>query len=97
MERGADLEIMLPSLVAGRPAAAEDLVRLVSRMATAANSLSKLIGAPALGSRLGAATDTANSDGDKQRTLDLVAEDLFRAALRDGGVAAIFRRKPRIR
>jgi fructose-1,6-bisphosphatase I len=56
------------------------------RMADAAVSLAALIAAPPVGGRLGAAAGGANSDGDAQRRLDLVAEDLFSAALRKAGI-----------
>jgi fructose-1,6-bisphosphatase I len=57
-------------------------------MARAAITLSDLIGRPPLTGRLGAATGEANSDGDGQRKLDMVAEDLFSDALRGSPVAA---------
>ena len=60
----------------------------IVRMAEAARSLADLIGAPAVSGRLGAAAGGANIDGDQQRKLDLVAEDLFSRALFEAGVGA---------
>jgi fructose-1,6-bisphosphatase I len=58
----------------------------VLEMALAAVALADLLARPALQGSLGAATGDANSDGDKQRRLDLIAEDLFSYALRRAGV-----------
>lgn len=90
MSHGATLETLLDTEV--RPAGSGPLGQAITEafleMAVAARALSVLIAAPPLGGRLGAAAGTANSDGDRQRTLDLVAEDLFSGALRRSGIGA---------
>ena len=87
MERGEELATVLSSRVSG-DAAGIAVARTVREMAAAAAALSRLIGRPPLEGRLGAAHGGANSDGDKQRRLDMVAEDMFSSALREAGVAA---------
>ncbi len=66
----------------------EAVAGAVLGMARASVALATLIGAPPLSGRLGAAAGSANSDGDGQRKLDLVAEDLFSDALLQAKVAA---------
>jgi len=66
----------------------EALTDAFVHMAEAARSLSALIATPPTGGRRGAAAGTANSDGDAQKKLDIVAEDLFSSALRKAGVGA---------
>jgi len=90
MDRGATLEALLEAEFKGvetdpRRAAAG---RALAKMAEAAVALSTLIAAPPLTGRLGASAGSANSDGDGQKRLDLVAEDLFAGALRDAGIGA---------
>jgi len=89
MERGAGLEEVLAAQArdpaSGLPA--EAAARAILLMSSAALELAAIVARPPLGSRLGAATGGANVDGDQQRTLDIVAEDLFRGALRTAGVA----------
>lgn len=89
MEQGATLEAVLRSEVRAseHPALAEAAADAIAFMADAAILLSNIMAAPPLAGRLGAATGAANSDGDTQRKLDLVAEDLFAAALRKASVA----------
>jgi fructose-1,6-bisphosphatase I len=55
-------------------------------LARAAGELADIIARPSSGGRLGAATGAANSDGDAQRQLDIIAEDLCRDALAGAGV-----------
>jgi fructose-1,6-bisphosphatase I len=90
MDRGSTFEALLDAEVVGDGAdpRAAAVARAMTRMAEAAVSLSTLIAAPPLGGRLGAAAGSANSDGDGQRRLDLVAEDLFAGALREAGIGA---------
>jgi fructose-1,6-bisphosphatase I len=64
------------------PAAA----RVIEALAGAARDLADVIATPATGESLGARLGSDNSDGDQQRKLDLVAEDIFREALRGAGV-----------
>ncbi len=89
MERGAGLEATLEFGRTAGPARplADAVTAVILDMAGAAAQISRLIATPALDGALGAATGEANSDGDRQRRLDLVAEDLFRAALGGGHVA----------
>jgi fructose-1,6-bisphosphatase I len=56
-------------------------------MADAATVLSGVIARPPLAGRLGAAVGAVNADGDTQRELDMIAEDLFSSALRRSAVA----------
>ncbi len=90
MDRGSTLEALLEAELVrtGADPRSAAVARALSRMGEAAVSLSTLISAPPLSGRLGAAAGSANSDGDGQRRLDLVAEDLFAGALRDAGIAA---------
>jgi fructose-1,6-bisphosphatase I len=60
----------------------------VLNMAQAAISLAEIIARPPLNGRLGDYAGSVNSDGDAQRALDVVAEDLFSRALRRAPVAA---------
>jgi fructose-1,6-bisphosphatase I len=89
MEQGATLEAVLRSeaRASGDTALAEAAAATIVAMAGAAIALADLMAEPRLAGRLGAATETANSDGDRQRKLDLVAEDLFSSALRGAPVA----------
>ncbi len=82
MDRGETLEAVLAEDGAGGAVA-----RAVLAMARAAADFSVVIAAPALEGRLGGAAGSTNADGDAQRTLDLVAEDRFSAALREAGIA----------
>jgi len=73
---------------ADRGALAAAVAQTLLNMAEAAKALAELIALPPLSGRLGATTGGANSDGDGQRRLDMVAEDLFSGALRRSPVAA---------
>jgi fructose-1,6-bisphosphatase I len=90
MRRGETLEALLEAERSrgGHGGTVSAVSLTIAEMAGAAISLSTLIAAPPLDGRLGAQAGTANSDGDGQKRLDLVAEDLFAAALRRAGVAA---------
>lgn len=90
MDRGETLETLLAgeALAHDRGPVGEAVARAVTHMAKAAVALSTLIATPPLSGRLGAQAGSANSDGDGQRTLDLVAEDLFAGALRDAAIGA---------
>jgi fructose-1,6-bisphosphatase I len=80
---GSGLEEVLDGIedVPGRAAA-----RAVIALAGAARDLAAFIARPVPGERLGSTTGGANSDGDAQRKLDLIAEDLCRGALATAGV-----------
>jgi fructose-1,6-bisphosphatase I len=88
MQRGAGLDTILRSDAAAAAPFSEAVSEAVVGMAKAAVLLSELIHRPALDGRLGAVAGTSNADGDGQRRLDLVAEELFSTALRDAGVGA---------
>lgn len=80
-KRGVELAAALEADGAD-PAAA----RVVLALARAAQELAAVIARPSLDGRLGAATGGANSDGDAQRKLDIIAEALCRGALEGAGV-----------
>jgi fructose-1,6-bisphosphatase I len=82
-ERGMSLAAALEGAPGGPSAAA---ARVVIALATAARDLAAVIARPTPGERLGAATGGANTDGDAQRKLDIIAEDLCRDALMGAGV-----------
>jgi len=60
--------------------------RVIEALAGASRDLAEVIATPVMGESLGAKLGSDNSDGDQQRKLDLVAEDLCRDALRGAGV-----------
>lgn len=62
-----------------------NLRALMAEMAVAAIALSRMISRNGLDGALGAAAGT-NTDGDAQKALDVIADDLFLAAARKGGV-----------
>jgi fructose-1,6-bisphosphatase I len=88
MQRGARLDVILRSETAAAAPLGEAVSEAIIGMAEAAVVLSELISRPALDGALGAVAGTSNADGDCQRRLDLVAEDLFSKALRSAGIAA---------
>jgi fructose-1,6-bisphosphatase I len=83
MRQGASLATVLDGI---EGAEARTAARAVLALARAATELSAVISRPSLGGRLGAATGGANTDGDAQRELDLIAENLCRGALESAGV-----------
>ena len=89
MDDGATLEqiLGLRSPAHGSAELSGAVAQSVLNMAEAAARLSDLIARPQPSGRLGAAVGGANSDGDMQRELDLVAEGLLSAALRKSPVA----------
>jgi fructose-1,6-bisphosphatase I len=90
MSTGGTLRTLLTEAFAGRDTGrtGEALSAALTEMAAAAATLGALIAKPALGGRMGAAAGSANSDGDSQKRLDLVAEEIFSAALRRAGIGA---------
>jgi fructose-1,6-bisphosphatase I len=82
-EFGASLAEVLEGVETGPGRAA---ARAVMALAGAARDLAAVIARPLPGERLGATTGGANSDGDAQRKLDLIAEDFCRGALETAGV-----------
>jgi fructose-1,6-bisphosphatase I len=89
MEMGTTLEqvLRLEASVHSSAAFADAVTNAILHMADAAVSLSEIISRPPLSGFLGAPVGATNSDGDAQKKLDLVAEDLFSAALRKSPVA----------
>jgi fructose-1,6-bisphosphatase I len=87
-EGALDLEAYLAQCAAAdaRAAAAAEVLRAIS---VAAVELSNLIGLGQLYGRLGASRSSANADGDVQKELDLLANDLFVDAFRRAPVAAV--------
>ncbi len=83
---GAALSDVLESYAARHGARGHDLARVIAAIAQASAVLAKVIAAPATDAALGAKVGSDNSDGDQQRQLDLVAEDICRAALKAAGV-----------
>jgi fructose-1,6-bisphosphatase I len=83
MGQGASLATVLE---AAEGAQARAAARVILALARAAAELSAVIARPSIEGRLGAATGGANVDGDAQRKLDLIAEDLCRSALQSAGV-----------
>lgn len=83
---GAPLSAILDAFAEGHGAKGRDLARVVGAIAQASAHLAKVIAAPAVDSELGAKVGSDNSDGDQQRKLDLVAEDICRASLKAAGV-----------
>ena len=90
MGQGGTLRTLLETEAnaASNVALGQAVADALTHMAAAAAALSALIASPPTGGRLGAKAGTANSDGDAQKKLDIVAEDLFADALRRAGIGA---------
>ena len=88
MGQGGTLETLLDSEARASGPVGHAVAEAFVHMAGAAKALSALIATPPIGGRLGAKAGTANSDGDHQKKLDIVAEDLFSDALRKAGIGA---------
>lgn len=74
--------------VAGDPSLS-DVAAVLAEIAAAAVKMSDLIGLGQLYGRLGASRESANSDGDVQKELDVLANELFVDALRAAPVRAV--------
>jgi fructose-1,6-bisphosphatase I len=88
MKAGASLHRMLSATLVAAAARGPAVAAAISEMAQAAIALSRLIARPPLDGKLGAAAGGVNSDGDAQKRLDILAEDLFSNALRRAPVGA---------
>ncbi len=88
MGQGGTLDGLLDAEARASGPVGQALAEAFVCMAGAAKALSVLIAAPPVGGRLGAKAGTANSDGDQQKKLDIVAEDLFSDSLRKAGIGA---------
>ena len=86
MQLGATLAVALGKDLSSADANSRGAAQIVLALAGAATALAEIIAKPPLEGRLGASVGSANSDGDHQRKLDLMAEDLCREALRGAGV-----------
>jgi len=64
-----------------------DVARAVSGLAKAAATISRLIRTADKVANLGAIKGSANADGDDQKALDVLADDVITARLRDAGAA----------
>lgn len=64
-----------------------DVARAVSGLAKAAATISSLIRTADKAANLGAIKGSANADGDDQKALDVLADDVITARLHDAGVA----------
>ncbi|MGB2491961.1 MAG: class 1 fructose-bisphosphatase [Candidatus Puniceispirillum sp.] len=64
-----------------------DVARAVSGLAKAAATISSLIRTADKAANLGAIKGSANADGDDQKALDVLADDVITAQLRDAGAA----------
>jgi fructose-1,6-bisphosphatase I len=65
----------------------EAIIQTIISLSDAAKVLSNLLAKPALAGKHGANTGVSNADGDQQRALDLVADDVFMGFLRQAPVA----------
>jgi len=88
MTSGLSLQEMLAANLVPDKAQALALAAAIREMAEAAISLSQIIARPPLDGPLGAPAGGLNSDGDAQRRLDILAEELFSTALRRAPVGA---------
>jgi fructose-1,6-bisphosphatase I len=88
MKPGATLEDLLTATHVADTARGPAVAAAIGEMAGAAIALSRLIARPPLDGKLGAPAGSLNSDGDAQKRLDILAEDLFSGALRRAPVGA---------
>ena len=64
-----------------------DVVAAINAMAGAATKIARLIAAPNADANLGAIKGSANADGDDQKALDVMADEIITDVLRGAGVA----------
>lgn len=86
--RTKDLDHVLAESVGVNPALAP-VAAVVSEIAAAAIDMAELISLGCLAGEAGAAVGSLNHDGDAQKNLDVLANDLFVSALRRAPVAAV--------
>ncbi|TCN29551.1 class 1 fructose-bisphosphatase [Sinorhizobium americanum] len=85
---GATLEAHLASYAAHGEDIAQDVAAIVQRLAKAALDVRKIVSQGALGTALGGVRDGGrNADGDIQKDLDLLSDDLFLSCLQGAPVA----------
>ena len=80
------LSVMLESIASKEPAKAAACAAIAG-LAAAAASIAAVIRQPDAGAALGAIRGSANADGDDQKTLDVLADEMIEAAL--AGVPAV--------
>ncbi|HWE99542.1 MAG TPA: class 1 fructose-bisphosphatase [Caulobacteraceae bacterium] len=87
---GQSLDELLAGVVERRGAEAglACAARAVGELARAAAQLSEIIARPAADADLGASVGAANADGDAQKRLDVIADQICTDALRRAGVGA---------
>ena len=64
-----------------------EVIAAITALADAAVQIARLISAPNAEANLGAIKGSANADGDDQKALDVMADEVITDALRDAGVA----------
>ena len=84
---GATLEAYLVSCIATRDETARDVAAVIQRLATAALDVRKLVGQGALSAHLHGLRGASNSDGDMQKEMDVICDDLFLSSLQGAPVA----------
>ena len=90
MRPGSALADVLKADLAVAPSEtpADAFLAVFEALAASAVSLSELIARPAVGGRMGEAAGATNADGDSQRKLDVIADELFLSALSKAPVRA---------
>ena len=76
----SNLSVMLESVASKEPAKAA-ACDAIAGLAAAAASIATLIRQPDAGAALGAIRGSANADGDDQKALDVLADEMIEAAL----------------
>ncbi|MFB9948177.1 class 1 fructose-bisphosphatase [Rhizobium puerariae] len=84
---GATLEAYLVSCMAERGEAGREVAAIIQRLATAALDIRKLVVQGALNATFHGLLDSANADGDMQKELDVICDDLFLSCLQGAPVA----------
>ncbi len=84
---GATLEAYLVSCMGERGEASRDLALIIQRLAMAALEIRKLVGQGALNDTFHGLRESSNADGDIQKELDVICDDLFLSCLQGAPVA----------
>lgn len=84
---GATLEAYLVSCMAERGETGRDVAVIIQRLAMAALEIRKLVGQGALNDTFHGLRDSSNTDGDIQKELDVICDDLFLSCLQGAPVA----------
>ena len=83
------LSAMLESIASKEPAKAA-ACEAIAGLAAAAASIAAVIRQPDAGAALGASRGSANADGDDQKALDVLADEMIEAALADVPAVAAY-------